>query len=194
MKLGRLAIASVITLASVGGCHREVRPHAPTSSAAVIGTARVPAGTMFTVRMIDPLSTDTAKVGQVFTARLRDPLMAPNGDVIAPPSAIVTGRVIAVQRGDHPRLALSFETVETYEGVAALDTRAESAMNVPFSIGSLRTADEEHADVVLRPDEGTAIGGGPLSEEGQRAPSVNVSYDTEIDLVLTSPLIVDRTR
>jgi hypothetical protein len=194
MQLGRLAIGSAIALACAMGCHRETKPRAPQSAAPVIGTVRVPAGTMFTVRMIDPLSTDTAVPGRVFTARLRDPLLAPNGEQIAPAGAIVTGRVIAVQRGERPRLALSFDTIETFEGVAGIDTRAEPTMNAPFSIGQLRRPAEAQADVVLRPSEQGAIGGGPRTEEPTREPSVNVPFDTEIDLVLTKPLTVDKTR
>lgn len=195
MQLGKLAVGSVIALACAVGCSREPKPRAPTSAAPVIGTARIPAGTMFTVRMIDPLSSDTAVAGRVFTARLRDPLVTPMGDEIAPAGAIVTGRVVAVQRGERPRLAISFDTIETYEGVAGIDTRAEPTMNVPFSIGSIRSADEGDADMVLRPREGgEAIGGGPPAEEAQRPPRISVPNDTEIDLVLTSPLVIDRTR
>jgi len=194
MRLGKLAIATFVTAACAIGCGREARPRAPTTSAAVIGTARVDAGTMFTVRMIDPISSDTAVAGRVFTARLRDPLFSPNGLELAPAGAIVTGRVVSVQRGAHPRLGLSFDTIETYEGVAAIDTRAEEAMNVPFEIGKLRSAAEVEADVVLRPKEGGAgVGGGPPAEDAE-APSVEVPFDTELDLVLTKPLIIERTR
>lgn len=194
MRLGNLALGSAMALACAVGCSKENKPRAPTSAAPVIGTARVPAGTMFTVRMIDALSTDTAVAGRVFTARLRDPLMSPSGIEIAPAGAIVTGRVIAVQRGERPRLALSFDTIETLDGVAAIDTRAEPTMNVPFSIGGMRRAEEGDADVVLRPREpGEAIGGGPRADV-LTPPTVAVPRDIELDLVLTSPLIVERTR
>jgi hypothetical protein len=148
---------------------------------------------MFTVRMVDQLSTENSAVGEVFTARLRDPLMAPNGDVIAPANSVVTGTVIAVQRGEHPRLAVSFDTLVTIEGITVIDTRAESAMNAPFAIGEMRTAEEGDADVVLRPKESPVMGGGPPSEY-LPAPTVTVPYDTEIDLVLTKPIVVERTR
>ncbi len=193
MMLGRLAIGSSIALACAIGCAKEPRPHAPTSSAKVIGTARVPAGTMFTVRMIDPLSSETAVPGRVFTARLRDPLIVPNGREIAPAGGIVTGRIVAVQRGDNPRLALAFETLETYEGVAAISTRAEPAVKAPVDLSELRPG-EAGADLVLRPKYEGAIGGGPSAESGRTAPSVNVPKDTELDLFLTQPLVFDRTK
>lgn len=193
-RLGRLAIATFVTAACAVGCGREARPRAPTSSAAVIGTARVDAGTMFTVRMIDPISSDTAVAGRVFTARLRDPLFSPNGVEIAPAGAIVTGRVVSVQRGAHPRLGLSFDTLETYEGVAAIDARGEPTMNLPFELGNLRSAAEGDADVVMRPKEGgEGVGGGPPAEDAE-TPSVKVPFDIELDLVLTRPLIIERTR
>jgi hypothetical protein len=149
---------------------------------------------MFTVRIIDSLSTDTAVAGRVFTARLRDPLIARNGQAIAPAGAIVTGRVMSVETGERPRLALTFETLETYEGVSAIDTRVDRTLNAPFDIGELRSGPEGEADVVLLPlrtEEG--IGGGPRAEDAP-PPSVSVPYDTEIDLVLVHALVVDRTR
>ena len=193
MRLNRFAFTTALALAALAGCSRQGSPPPSTAPAPIVGVARIPAGTMFTVRMVDPLSTDTAAVGQVFTARLRDPLIAPNGYVVAPAGGAVTGTVINVQHGDHPRLALAFETISTNEGMVAIDTRAESAMNAPFAIGELRTADEGDADVVLRPKESPAMGGGPPAEDAPE-PQVNVEHDVEIDLVLTKPIVVQRTR
>ncbi len=193
MRLGWLAMGSFIVLAGVAGCGRESPPRAPTSSAAVVGTVRVPAGTMFTVRMVDALSTDSAVAGRTFTARLREPLFAPNGAPIAPAGGIVTGRIVAVHRGEQPRLALSFDTLETYEGVVAIDVRLDPPMSTPLILGQQRRADEYDADVVLRPMPSEASGGGPRAEDTRRA-RVNVASDIELELVLTSPLIVERTR
>jgi hypothetical protein len=148
---------------------------------------------MFTVRTIDPLSSETAVPGRVFTARLRDPLIAPNGDKIAPAGGIVTGRIVAVERGEKPRLALTFETLETYEGVAAISTWAEPAVKRPVDLSELPPG-EAGADVVLRPKYEGAIGGGPSAESGRTPPSVNVPKDTELELILTQPLVFDRTQ
>jgi hypothetical protein len=148
---------------------------------------------MFTVRMIDPLSSETAVPGRVFTARLRDPLIAPNGDKIAPAGGIVTGRIVAVERGDNPRLALAFETLETYEGVAAINTRAEPEVKLPVELSELPPG-EAGADAVLRPKRQGAIGGGPSAESGRTPPALNISKDTEVELFLTQPLVFDRTQ
>jgi hypothetical protein len=149
---------------------------------------------MLTVRMIDSLSSDSTVAGRVFTARLRDPLMAPNGTAIAPAGAIVTGRVMSVRSGERPQLTLSFDTIETYEGVAGIDTRAERTMNAPFDLGDLGSGPEGEGDVVLVPmPNDAAFGGGPRAEDAP-PPTVRVPYDTEIDLVLTKTLVVDRTR
>ncbi|MBI2391900.1 MAG: hypothetical protein HYV09_20080 [Deltaproteobacteria bacterium] len=196
MHLGKIAVAAVLVTAA---CARE-RPLAISPDNKVVGVAQVPAGTALRVAVRDRLSTDDAVPGKPFSASLVDPLTTPTGHVIAPAGAPVFGHVVSAQRGQSPRLALSFDAVETYEGLARIDARLEpssrsssarSTFDTPFAVSASRRADEADASGVLRVER-RAIGGGP-SAELSRGPAIVVEPRTQLNLVLTAPVTVERT-
>jgi outer membrane lipoprotein SlyB len=85
-------------------------------------TRPVPAGSTFSVRINEELSTRTARVGQTFSATLIEPLHSADGTMVVPAGAMVRGRVTHVQAsgnaGQRADLGVAFTSVshdgETY--------------------------------------------------------------------------------
>jgi len=80
-------------------------PAAPAVSAAPVTPApppppkpvTIPSGTNISVRLIDPISSETATQGQSFRATLQSPLADEAGNVVVPSGYDVTGRVVNVR-------------------------------------------------------------------------------------------------
>ncbi|MBW3629650.1 MAG: hypothetical protein KY464_10165 [Gemmatimonadetes bacterium] len=85
-------------------------------------TISVPAGTSFSVRLNQELSTRTSTVGETFTATLAEPLLADDGTTLIPSGATVRGRVTESSKsgrtGQQAQLRIDFTSVsyggETY--------------------------------------------------------------------------------
>lgn len=160
---------------------------------AALHTAEVPANTTFRVTMDDTLSSATAYQGQTFTATLTTPLIAKDVRIAAPAGSRLQGHVVSVESGSEPRIAVTFDSLETKYGLYGIEAHANDSMNVAFTIGSARD-DEANADTVFRPGPG-AIGGGPRAEgmeqsEQSHTTMVVVPKNSELELVLTSPLTI----
>lgn len=88
-------------------------------------TIKVPAGTPLSVRLLEPISSESAKAGQAFRAVLDDPIMV-NTATVVPRGARVTGRVLAVRRSGTLQsggvLQLALESLDTDAGKIALQT------------------------------------------------------------------------
>ncbi|MBW3656376.1 MAG: hypothetical protein KY444_09720 [Gemmatimonadetes bacterium] len=96
-------------------------------------TMSVPAGTSFSVRLNQELSTRTSTVGETFTATLSEPLLANDGTTLIPSGATVRGRVTESSKsgrtGQQAQLRLDFTSVsyggETYSlSATTLDAEA----------------------------------------------------------------------
>jgi hypothetical protein len=91
---------------------KQSRSHTPKVPTAV----SVPAGTPISVRLRQPLSSETARAGQTFTAVLDEPLVA-HGVTVVPRGAVVTGSVLAVRRSGTMRsggiLQLALDSVQS---------------------------------------------------------------------------------
>ena len=85
----------------------------------------VPAGTPVSVRLQQPLSSETARAGQTFPAVLDDPLVA-DGVTLAPKGTAVTGRVLAVRRSGMIHsggvLQLALDSFNFANGTVAVQT------------------------------------------------------------------------
>lgn len=57
----------------------------------------IPSGTNISVRLVDPISSETATQGQSFRATLQSPLSDESGNVVVPSGYDVTGRVVTVR-------------------------------------------------------------------------------------------------
>jgi hypothetical protein len=67
---------------------------APQPSQPRIVSYPVPAGTTFSVRLDEALSTRSHPAGSTFTSTLTEPILAANGTVLIPAGATVRGRVV----------------------------------------------------------------------------------------------------
>ncbi len=74
---------------------RPTATTAATTSAARSGT-EIPAGTQITIRMIDDVDSQAAKVGQTFQAEVDDPVMV-QGRTVVPRGATVITKLVDVQ-------------------------------------------------------------------------------------------------
>lgn len=85
----------------------------------------VPAGTPISVRLQQPLSSETARAGQTFAAALDEPLVA-NGVTVAAKGTSVTGRVLAIRRSGTMRsggvLQLALDSLNFATGKVAIQT------------------------------------------------------------------------
>ncbi len=98
------------------------------SPLAVLGqTAKsIPAGTEIKVRMIDSLTSETAKVGDLFHATLEEPIVD-NGKPLYPKDADVTGTVVAVHASgrltDPGTLSLVLNTITSARSAASINVQ-----------------------------------------------------------------------
>lgn len=110
----------------------------PAQDATSIPSNVVPAGTIFLIRLSDPLDTRTVKAGDPFQARLAEPLVAASGESIASGKQI-KGHVSAVQPGLRTRMILSFDEIETTGGWVPL---MATVTGVPGEHGLRQIGDE----------------------------------------------------
>jgi hypothetical protein len=94
----------------------------------------VPAGTPISVRLLEPLSSESAKAGQAFRAVLDDPIVVKDITVVGRGSR-VTGRVLAVRRAGTLQsggiLQLALDSVDTGTGRVTLQTSSVIAGTTP---------------------------------------------------------------
>lgn len=85
-----------------------------------------PAGSEFTVRLNEPLSTVTAAPNQRFTAEVTTPLLASSGQVIVRPGSTLTGHVVSVQSGP-AQILVALDAIDTVRGPAPIRAKVTSA-------------------------------------------------------------------
>jgi hypothetical protein len=94
----------------------------------------VPVGTPVSIRLLEPLSSESAKPGQSFRAVLDEPIMAKEITVVAR-GAHVTGRILAVRRSGPVQtggvLQLALDSIDTDSGKVALQTSSVIAGTKP---------------------------------------------------------------
>jgi hypothetical protein len=79
----------------------------------------LPEGTQFTVSVDRDIGTRSSTAGENFTAHVSWPVATCERDVIAQ-GAILRGRVVAVERGEWPRISLAPLEVDTTHGPAVV--------------------------------------------------------------------------
>lgn len=88
---------------------------APTPARPRFVTMSVPAGTSFSVRLNQELSTRTATAGETFTATLAESLLADDGTTLIPAGATVRGRVTESSKsgraGEQAQLRIDFTSI-----------------------------------------------------------------------------------
>ncbi len=85
----------------------------------------LPEGTVFSVRLIDPIDSATNQAGDTFRATLDSPITV-DGDVVVPASADVQGRVVESKSAGHyagkPELALELVSLKVNNNTYSLHT------------------------------------------------------------------------
>lgn len=158
---------------------------------------QAPAGREFTVKLDKPINASTYP-GEAITAHLVSPILGSGGALVAAPGALLTARVIKVDQGEAPVVALSFENIETVNGeqVPIHATVNPQQMSRSFDAAKPDQANAEY-DAALYPKGSApkAIGGGP-AQGGQstkvrnkpKSRVVKVPAGAKVELVLTDPL------
>ena len=134
-----------------------VRPRTVTLSA--------PAGSTFSVRLNEALSTRSHSVGQGFTATLSEPLIASNGTTLIPAGATVRGQVTESRKsgraGEEAFIGITFTSVSYDGNTYPIDA---STVNVPSRLVTRDTNVEKAAKVgggaAIGAIVGRVIGGG----------------------------------
>jgi hypothetical protein len=185
MKLrSSLFVSAVMVLAATACSSRRDIP--PTSAATAspndaVQTPIVAAGTRFHARLETPLSSDSTRAGDLLTARLDEPLLAGNGTVVAPRGAVLSGRVLEVDRGGP--ITVAFDRLHIRGRAYPIFTtllRMPQARVTPSTI-------EAPQDVAtdLYPRAGAMppnVGGGPPAEA-----SLSTPRDAVMSFVISQP-------
>lgn len=134
-----------------------VRPRTVTLSA--------PAGSTFSVRLNEAVSTRSHSVGQGFTATLSEPLIASNGTTLIPAGATVRGQVTESRKsgraGEEAFIGITFTSVSYDGNTYPIDA---STVNVPSRLVTRDSNVEKAAKVgggaAIGAIVGRVIGGG----------------------------------
>jgi hypothetical protein len=134
-----LALAAGCGLVSVAGCPgpaqvgsvgpEEPRPISP----AAVGRPLVQAGTIFSVRIDQPLDSYGTAPGTPFTATVVDPLRASDGRVLVPQGAKVGAVFVSHGTPAHPRVCVELRSIETVEGRVPLRATVRVAQHLDWA-------------------------------------------------------------
>ena len=118
-------------------------------------TLSAPAGSTFSVRLNEEVSTRSHSVGETFTATLSEPLIASNGTTLIPAGATVRGQVTESRKsgraGEEAYIGITFTSV-SYDGdTYPIDA---STVNVPSKLVSR----DSNVEKVAKVGGGAAIG------------------------------------
>jgi hypothetical protein len=111
--IARIEFAASGTAATTPPAPGSTAAAAPSSPGATLSTADIPAGTTLTVRLIDPVDSETDKIGQTYRASLDEPVVL-NGETVAPRGADVVAKLV----DDKQSGKLSGQTVLTLDLVS----------------------------------------------------------------------------
>jgi len=175
---------------------------APPPAPPVLGIT-LPAGTNFTIRMIDAVDSQTAHTGQSFAASLDAPVMDPDGGTIIPRGADVVVKLVdSKQSGKisgRTELALSLMQIKVNGQMVEINTQTvseKSSNRAGRSAGTIGGGAVGGAILggILGGGKGAAIGAGAgaaggtaveLATSGQR---VRVPSETRLTFVLDNPV------
>jgi hypothetical protein len=164
----------------------------------------IPSGTVVTVRMIDPISSQTAQAGQVFAASVFSPIVVGNR-VVVPQGADAKVRVVQVRSAGHyqgqSELKLELVSVNVngedlpvqsgyYDKLgASRGKNSAEKIGGGAGLGALIGALIGHGKGA---GIGAAIGaaGGAVTQEATHGQQVTIPSEARIDFVLRSPVTV----
>ncbi|MDQ6665735.1 MAG: TrbI/VirB10 family protein, partial [Acidobacteriota bacterium] len=162
----------------------------------------IPAGTPITVRMIDSVDSDTARLGESFRASVDEPVVV-NGNAVIPRGADVVAKIVDDRRSGkiQGRTSLSLALVSVRTGDRMVDVSTGDVTQASGSRGS-RTAKVVGGTAALGAiiggiaggGRGAAIGAGSgaavgtgaeMTMKGQR---VKIPSETRLTFTLTNPM------
>jgi hypothetical protein len=170
--IGAAAAASACTarpeVSSVGP--QAVSPAAPRDAAA----RYLPAGTLFTARLDQPLDSFHSAPGSTFTATVVTPLRDSRGGTLVPWGARMHGTFVSSGEPDDPRILVRIDTLDTAFGTLPVAAALREAQHVDWV-----------APLPRKPNVGYAL---------RRPKEVRVPSGALLELQLTSPLVLPRGR
>jgi hypothetical protein len=134
-----LWLALALSFASVGcasagddiGSVGPQTPH-PAASGTLLGPF-VQAGTVFTMRLDEPIDTFYTAPGTQFTATVVTPLSGQDGHVLVPVGSKVRGVLASVGERDAPRIRVDLVDIDTVEGTVPLRAAVRSAQHADWA-------------------------------------------------------------
>lgn len=137
--------------------------------AVALQAAEIPAGAAITVRMLDPVDSQTAQAGQTFRATLDEPVMQ-DGRTLLPKGALIHTKLVEVKRAGKlvgkPELTLALASI-THEGKTIEVSSAE--VSIAGKSRTRKTGMAAGAGAVLGAIIGAIAGGGKGAAIGAAA-------------------------
>lgn len=167
----------------------------------------VPSGTAVSVRLIDPLSSETAQQGQTFRASLNAPLSV-NGEVAIPAGYTVQGHVVEVQsagkftgkslltlqldkltvNGKHYTL----QTDQFHQETSGRGKKTAEKVGIGSALGGIIGAIAGGGKgAAIGAAAGAGVGGGV--QAASKGSEVNLPSETVLNFTLQSPVTVTQT-
>jgi hypothetical protein len=175
------------------------QPPPPAAAADV----QIPVGTPITVRMIDSVDSNEARLGQTFRASIDEPVAGPNGQVVIPRGSDALVKLVEDQQSGkfQGRAVLTLVLMQITVAGATLDTTTSDVSQASGSRGA-RTAKVVGGTTALGAiigalagggrgaaigaASGAAVGGGvQLATKGQQ---VRVPSETRLTFTLQQPI------
>jgi hypothetical protein len=129
----------VIAIAPVG-CSEALQPEVasvgPKAATAAQGSPAgpfVPAGTLFSVEVDQPIDKYYSAEGASFTATVVDPLFDIRGKLVVPYGAKLRGTIASVGTHDLPRLRVAFRSIDTVRGPALIEAGLRDAQHYEWA-------------------------------------------------------------
>jgi hypothetical protein len=182
------------------GAQPEVSSVGPQGVASVapagVAETYVPGGTIFSVRLDQPLDSYYTAPGSTFTATVVDPLREARGRTVVEVGARMHGAFVSSGSPDDPRIQVRIDTIDTVEGTVPLAAVVREAQHLDL-VGPTRTAPHfssefpygalEYGPTAVPPPEQAAPNVGYALEQPRE---VRVPRGALMELQLTRPLVL----
>lgn len=200
-----LAVAAMGTAAATSAC--AARPEVSSVGPEAVSqttppdaaTPYVPAGTLLTVRLDQPLDSFYTAAGSTFTATVVTPLRDERGATLVRDGARLHGTFVSSGAPDDPRVLVRIDTVDTAAGTLPISAAVREAQHVDW-VAPLRptaTFQDEYPYALLEDGAGATFRPPELAVPNvgyafRHPKEVWVPRGALMELQLTRPLVVPR--
>jgi hypothetical protein len=166
------------------------------------GNTLVPAGTVVTVRLIDPINSNEDDVGATFRASLDEPLIV-NGRTLAPKNSDATVRIVRVDQAraisgreevavELASIGINGTTHEARSGHAVVASKSSGSQNVKVIGGTAVVG--AIIGAIAGGGKGAAIGaasgaGAGAAVQAIRGQRVQIPAESKLDFTLSEPIL-----